>query len=161
MLAAVDLVGDNFVDVYVLDAVENVLLNFGGGLFQLGDEIFDLHALRACARWIAGGAGVGKTAGAGYEVQIVVIAPELYLVLADKVQRANKLHTLIILAVQLRHHGAYLTAVYHAHEYSFDNVIVVVTQRYLVAARELSVFVKMSAAHFRAEVAGVLIHVID
>ena len=93
-------------------------------------------------------------------MQIVVLCPVLYFVLAYEVHRADKLHSREICTVELRHHGLHLTAVDHAHEYGLDNVVKVMTQRYLIAAEFLRLVVEVSAAHSRAEVAGIILHII-
>ena len=94
-------------------------------------------------------------------MQVVVSAPVLYLLFTDKVHGADKLHSLEMVAVELWHHGLHLTAVYHAHEDSFDNVVKVMTQRNFVAAQLLSLAVKIASSHAGAEVAGVVFHVIN
>ena len=54
-------VGNDRVQVHVFHAAENVGLHGGIDLFQLGDELFDLHALgHGAAVGVAGGAGVGE-----------------------------------------------------------------------------------------------------
>ena len=52
----------------------------------------------------AGRTALGETAGALDKVKVVVIPPGLDVRLADHVHRADQLHALKILAVELRHH---------------------------------------------------------
>ncbi|MPN17350.1 hypothetical protein SDC9_164703 [bioreactor metagenome] len=56
--------------------------------------------------------------------------------------------------MQLWHHGLHLPAVQHAHQRRFYHVVVVVPQRYFVAAQLLRFFVQIPAPHARAQVAG-------
>ena len=110
---------------------------------------------------VAGGAGVGKLTRALDEVQPVIIAPRLDIVLADEVQRAYQLHAGEIRAVQLRHHALYLRAVQHTHEYGLDNVVIMVPKRNFIAAKLLREAVQVAAAHPRAEVARRFLDVVN
>lgn len=110
---------------------------------------------------VTGRTGVGELAGALDEVKPVVVAPRLYVVLAHKIERAYQLHARIVRAVELGHHRLYLRTVEHSHEYRLDNIVVVVTERYLVAAELLREFIKISAAHPRAEIARRFFYIVD
>ena len=132
------LVGNDLVQLYILNAAEDIHNNLRISLVKVGDELLYLLALgtRGAVR-IAGRAGIREPARALNEMQIVVLCPVLYFVLAYEVHRADKLHSREICTVELRHHGLHLTAVDHAHEYGLDNVVKVMTQRYLIAAEFL------------------------
>ena len=159
---AVLLVGDNGAEVDVFHAAEDVLLHLRIDLFQLSDEVLDLKTLRfGLSVLVAGGAVFGELAGTLYEVEVIVVPPVLYISLADKIQRTYQLHALEVGAVELRHHGLHLTAVEHTHKYGLDNVIEVVTESDLVAAELLCLAVKVAAAHTRADVAGILLDIVD
>ena len=95
---------------------------------------------------------IGEFAGALDKMQAVVVAPALYIFLADKIHRSDKLHSLEIRAVKLRHHRLYLTAVDHSHKYRFDNIVKMMTERDLVAAEFLCLCVKIAAPHSRAKI---------
>ena len=158
MLHAVLLIGDHGVEINILNASEDMRLDFGILLFQLPYQLLDLDALGTVFLVIACGAGVRKLACALNEMQAVIVAPCLYIVLADEIQRTDELHALKIGAVQLGHHGLYLRAVQHAHENSLYNVVIVVPQRDLVAAERAGVGVKVPAPHPRAQIARGFVH---
>lgn len=67
------------------------------------------------------------------EMQLVCVPPGLDIVLADQIQRPDQLHTGKIRAVELRHHGLDLRAVEHAHKNGFNDVVIVMPERDLVA----------------------------
>ena len=110
---------------------------------------------------VAGRAGVGKAAGALDEVQSVVIAPRLDVVLPDEVQRTDQLHARKIPAVQLWHHGLELSAVQHPHEIGFNYIVKVMPQSNLVASQLLRVAIEVSPAHPGAQVAGGFLHIVN
>ena len=87
---------ENGVDVDVFHAAENAHLDVGICLFQLAYQFFCNHTLLAIQSVAACGAGVGEAACALNEVQVIVIAPRLYVILTDKVHRADKLHAGVI-----------------------------------------------------------------
>ena len=93
-------------------------------------------------------------------MQAVIVAPVLYFVLPDQIQGTYQLHALEICAVELRHHGLYLSAVEHTHEYGLDNVVKMMSQCYLVAAQSLCVAVQVSPSHACAYVAGILLDIV-
>ena len=62
----------------------------------------------------------------------------------DAVHRADKLHAVKIVAVELWQHGLQLRAVEHPHNGRFDHVVEVMPQRDLVAAQLLGLAVKVT-----------------
>ena len=138
MNSSVVLIGYDRIHVHILDTSENVLLNLRIDLFQLCYEILYLHSLRyRSAVGSAGSAGIRKLACALYEMQAVIVAPVLYIRFTDEVKRSYQLHSVEIRTVKFRHHGLHLSAVKHTHEYSFDNIVEVMSKSYLVAAQFL------------------------
>ena len=73
--------------------------------------------------------------------------------LTNEVERADKFHSLIVCAVELRHHGLDLGAVEHAHEDGLNHIIIMMAQGDFVTAQLLREGVKMSAAHAGTEIA--------
>ena len=140
------------IQIDILHALEDVALHEWVLLFQGADQLFDLHTLGLVFFVVAGGAGVGELAGALDKVQVIVIAPRLNVVLAHQIQRADELHALKVGAVKLRHHGLDLGTVKHAHKNGLDDIVIVVSQRDLVAAQLLRERVKMSTSHAGAEI---------
>lgn len=95
MLHAIPLVRDDGGEIHVLDAFEDILLDIRIDLLQGAYQLLDLHALGVrVTLGVNGGAGVGKMAGTLDEVQAIGITPQLDVVLADQVERADQLHTL-------------------------------------------------------------------
>ena len=142
------LVGNDFVQVDIFHAAENILFDLRILLRQLGNQLFYHHALgnRPLVR-VAGGAGVCEMAGALDKLQVVIVAPVLDVRLPDQIHGTYQLHSLEVGAVQFRHHGLHLSAVDHAHEDGLDDIIEVVSQGDLVAAQFLCLIVKVSTAH--------------
>ena len=99
MLPVIVLVSDDRVQINVLYTAENVHLDLWVHLFHIRNEPLYLLTLRACVGGSAGGAGVREPTGTLNKMQVIVIPPVLDIVLTDKIQRANKLHTLKIGAV--------------------------------------------------------------
>lgn len=153
---AVLLIGDYCAEIYVFDAPEDILLDLRIYFFHICYEVLDLKAFRVgLTVLVTGRAGVSELAGALYEVEVVIVAPVLYLSLADEIKRTYQLHTLEVGTVELWHHRLHLTSVEHTHKDSLDDVVKVVTERYLIAAESFSVTVKVAAAHTGANVAGI------
>ena len=99
MLPVIVLVSNDRVQINVLHTAENVHLDLRVHLFHIRNEPLYLLTLRACVGGSAGGAGVRKSARTLDKMQVIVIPPVLDIVLTDKIQRTNKLHTLKIGAV--------------------------------------------------------------
>ena len=140
------------IQIDILHALENVALHEWILLFQGADQLFDLHTLGLVFFVVAGGAGVGELAGTLDKVQVVGITPCLDVILAHQIQRADELHALEVGAVKLRHHGLDLGTVEHTHKNGLDDIVIVVSQRDLVAAQLLRERVEMTASHAGAEI---------
>ena len=143
-----------------MDTVEDVHVDGVAALPELRDQLLHLVALRSLFA-AAGRTALGETAGTLDKVKVVVIPPGLDVRLADHVHRADQLHALEVLAVELRHHRLDFSAIQHAHKRRLDHVIEMMPQCDLVAAELLRVGVKVTAAHSRTEIARALIHVSD
>ena len=88
------LVGNDLVQLYILNAAEDIHNNLRISFVKVGDELLYLLALGTSgAVRIAGRAGIREPARALNEMQIVVLCPVLYFVLAYEVHRADKLHS--------------------------------------------------------------------
>ena len=110
------LIGDDRIHVDIFNASEDILLNLRIDLFKLRNEIFYLQPLRdRAAVGSTGSAGIGEFAGALYEMQVVVVAPVLYLGFSHKIKGTYKLHALKVGTMELRHHSLNLSAVEHTH----------------------------------------------
>ena len=158
----VKFIAQNFVEDYVLCAAEEIFLHLGVGLFQLGDQAFDLEALGAdVVRAVAEVVLFCKFAGALQEAQAVVVAPGLDIVLADQVHGADQLHAFEVGAPEFGHHRLVLAGVEHSHENGLDHVVIVVAERYFVTAQFPGLTVKISPSHSRAEIAGGFFNVVD
>lgn len=157
MLHAIPLVCDDGGEIHVLDAFENVLLDIRIDLLQGADQLLDLHALGVrVALGVNGGAGVGKMAGTLDEVQAIGITPQLDIVLADQVERADQLHAPEVRRMQLRHHGLDLATIEHAHEDGLDHIIIVVSESNLVAAELPGLRIQVATAHTCTQIAWIL-----
>lgn len=108
-----------------------------------------------------GCAGVRKTARTLNEIQLVVISPMLDFSLTNEVERADKFHSLIVCAVELRHHRLNLTAVEHTHKNSFYNIVIVMTECDFVTAELLCLFVEITSPHSCAKVAGIFVNIVN
>ena len=150
------MITDDRPEIDVLYAVENVGLDEGAGLAEMSDELFHLVTLGAAAA-SAGRTVLGETAGALDEMKIVGISPGLDVSFFHKIEGADQLHALKVLAVQLGHHGFNLGTVEHAHEDGLDDIVKMVAQGNLVAAEFFGVGLEIAAAHSRAEIAGILV----
>ena len=155
------LVRNDFVQVDILHAAENVLFDLRIFLCQLGDQLLHHHTLgnRPFVR-ITGSAGVREVAGTLDKLQVVIPAPVLDVGFPNQVHGANQLHALEIGTVQLRHHGFHLSAVDHAHENRFNDIVKMVSQSDLITAQFLCLVIQMSTPHTGTEIAGVILHVI-
>ena len=89
------------------------------------------------------------------------IAPSHDIRLAYQIHRADELHPIEVGTAQLGHHRLHLRPVEHAHQYSLDDIIVVMTERDLVAAQLLCSAVQISPAHTCAQIARRLLDLID
>ena len=78
----------------------------------------------------------------------------------NAVQRTNQLHACKVGAVQLGQHGLHLRAIKHTHDGGFDDIVEVVAERDLVAAKLLRLAVQIAAAHARTQVARVFLAVV-
>ena len=137
-------------DIDGVQAVEYAVFYVGICLFKLAYELLGLLALVVYVAVF-----LGDSARALYEFQPVVLRPFYDVVLVHAVHRADKLHSLVVFAFQLRYHSLQLRAVEHRHNRRFDNVRKMVPQRNFVAPQLLRLFVEVTAPHPRAEVAGV------
>lgn len=99
-------------------------------------------------------------AGTLDKLQVVIPTPVLDVGFPNQVHGANQLHALEIGTVQLRHHGFHLSAVDHAHENRFNDIVKMVSQSDLITAQFLCLVIQMSTPHTGTEIAGVILHVI-
>ena len=81
--------------------------------------------------------------------------------LTNEVERADKFHSLIVCAVELRHHRLNLTAVEHTHKNSFYNIVIVMTECDFVTAELLCLFVEITSPHSCAKVAGIFVNIVN
>ena len=86
------------IDIDIFNTSENALFNIRIGAFERPYQFLCLLPFRMILPVVAGRAGIGKLAGALYKMQIVIVAPRLYIVLPYEVKRTYKLHTLVICA---------------------------------------------------------------
>ena len=143
-----------------MDAAENAVFDVGVVAFEAAEQELGLLPLGTAAAIVAHGAVLGEAAGALDEFQVVVPLPGQNVLLADAVHRADEGHAGKAGAVKLGRHGLQLGAVEHAHNGRLDDIVEVVAQRDLVAAKLLGLAVQVAAAHPGAEVARVLVGVV-
>ena len=154
MLFAVDLITQDLVQHHIFRAAKEIFLNLGIGLFELRDQVLGLQSFGADAA-CQGTQGVlfRKFARTLQKAQTVVIAPRLDVLLADQIHRADQFHTFKVGTSEFGHHRLILSGVEHSHQNRLDGIVIVVTQRYFVAAKTLCPAVQISPSHSRTEIA--------
>src|SRR5574344_2830405 len=106
-------------------------------------------------------AGISEMTCALQKIQMIIIAPMFYIIFADQIKRSYEFHSFVIAAPKFRHHSLDLTAMKHSHKYCFYNIVIVMTKCYLVAAKPLCFFIKISSSHSCTEVAGIFLNAIN
>ena len=97
-LARLILVSDYRFQVYVFHAFENVVDDFRVVFCDVGDDLLNFFPLRTGfgilrqARFRR--ASVGEFARALNKIKVVIVTPFFDIVLADKIQRTDKFHSL-------------------------------------------------------------------
>ena len=140
------LIRDDRIQIDIFHTSENIFL-YDTDLSFLIPAISFLTSIRLESELpsaVAGGAGVGKPTGTLDKMQSVIIPPVLDVVLADQIHRADQFHALEIGAVQLWHHGLHLCAIEHSHKDRLDHIVIVMSQRDLVAAQFLCLAVQIA-----------------
>lgn len=155
MFFSVDLITQDFVEHYIFSTPEEVFLNLRIGLFELCDQILGLEPFGADISGL--GAQIvllREFTGTLQEAEAVVIAPCLDIFFADQIHGAYQFHAFEVGAPEFGHHSLILAGVEHSHEYGLNGIVIVVPQRYFVAAKIFGPAVQISPSHSRAEIAG-------
>ena len=150
---AILLVSDDGIQVDILHASENIIFNDRILLGKFMDQFLDLRTLGALLSTAAGCTVLCKAACTLDEMKVIVIRPVNDICLTDQIQRADQLHSLKVRTVKLRHHGLDLCAIEHSHQDRLDDIIIVMSQRDLVAAQFFGFAVEITSSHSRAEIA--------
>ncbi len=157
---AAGLVTGHHVQIYRVDTVENTALDIRVVAAQTAQQNLDLLPLGTAAAVVTHRAVFGEAARALDKFEVVILLPRENIFLMDAVQRTNQLHARKVGAVQLGQHGLHLRAIKHTHDGGFDDVVEVVAERDLVAAKLLRLAVQIAAAHPRTQVARILLAVV-
>lgn len=98
-------VAEKLVDTDILCGMEDVALDHRIGFLQLRDDALGFRSLVPGAGCVGrlrrhgtGGAGICEVTSTLDEVKMILIAPCLDVVLADKIKRADQLHSVKIRA---------------------------------------------------------------
>ena len=157
MKHAAGLVTGHHIQIYRVDTVENAALDIRVVAAQTAQQNLDLLPLGTAAAVVAHRAVFGEAARALDKFEVVILLPREDILLVNAVQRTNQLHACKVGAVQLGQHGLHLRAIKHTHDGGFDDIVEVVAERDLVAAKLLRLAVQIAAAHARTQVARVLL----
>ena len=95
------------------------------------------------------------------EMKMIEVSPGLDIFLADQIHRPDQFHSFKVLAVQFRHHRLDLTGPEYRHQYGFDHIIIMMSERNLIAAKFLRLPVQVSPPHPCAQIAGRFLYLID
>lgn len=115
MLYPIFFIGDNRIEVNILNAFENIALNIRAGLSEFFNQGFHFLAFGSTAFIVGNHAIFCESAGALYKLEVVVKFPINDGFLSDQVHGSNQLHIFKITAFKFGHHGLNLSAVKHAH----------------------------------------------
>ena len=152
MTNAILFVSNDGTKIDIFHTSEDIALHLRIGFAHRTDKLLYLLPFGGNLGLVTG-AIVGKLAGALQKIKVIIVSPMLDFSLADKVHRSNQLHTLKVGAMQLWHHSLHLTSVEHTHQHRFDYIVIMVTQRNLVAAQFLCLAVQIAPTHTGADIA--------
>ena len=147
----VDLPAGEGVQRHGVDAVEDALFDIRFVFFEPAEQLFDFRPLGIAAA-VATLPVPGQRTRTMDKRQPVRIRPGKNIFLMHAVQRPYEFHAFKVLTAELWHHRLQLGTVEHPHERRFDNVVEMMSQRDLVAAQFLRLFIKRTAPHAGAQV---------
>ena len=117
-----------------MNTSENVLF-YGISLFS---EFLDqlLHLVTFGTSSAATGYTVlCESACALNEVELILIPPCYNVIFLDQIHWSDQLHTLEILAMELRHHRLHLSAVEHPHKDRLNHIVEMMSERNLITSQ--------------------------
>lgn len=93
------------------------------------------------------------------EVELIVIPPCYNVIFLDQIHWSDQLHTLEILAMELRHHRLHLSAVEHPHKDRLNHIVKMMSERNLIASQFFCVRVQIASSHSCAKVTWILVNI--
>ena len=151
------MISDHRPKIDVVHTVENIIFDHIADLTEMLDQLRHLITLGTLFT-AAGSTVLCKATCTLDKMQLMIVSPCLDICFFYHIKRTDQFHPFKILAVKLRHHGLYFSAIEHPHEDRLDHIIKMMSQRDLVASQLLGMGIEIASSHAGTQITGIAVN---